>query len=89
MMARLMQFDHTEARRYVTETLGMIWDEPFAERLDLVLFHQMLNQEDFDVLVREYAFRVKTLFDPASYGFWARMLLAARFALRITWLPKG
>jgi len=83
-----LYYDHRASYQYVTETLGMHWDEPFAERMDGVMGVMGLTQEDFDKMVREYAFRVSTLFDPKSYSFWGRMLLGVRFITGLQWTPK-
>lgn len=71
-------FDNTEAKRYV-EHIGMIWDEHFAKRTEAIAHEYGITQEQWDIMVREYAWRTKTLLSPSYYTTLQRILIALRF----------
>lgn len=73
-----MHYNHEAGKKYV-KLLGMQWDEVFAERVDGVALKSGLTQPQWDVMVHEYAWRVKCLFTPSLYPWRARILLALHF----------
>lgn len=75
----VLNYDHEPSIVYVTQTLGMGWDADFAARVDQVAHHLEITQEQFEVMVREYAWRIKTMFHPRSYTYWQRILMALYF----------
>lgn len=75
----MSNYNHSNARQYVENMDGMIWDEPFANHIDDVIYTHGISQEGFDELVREYAHRVQTMFNPNSYPWWVRICIAAKF----------
>ena len=73
-----MHYHHDDGKAYVKQ-LGLQWDRAFAERVDMVALKNGLTQPQWDVMVREYAWRVKCLFNPKMYSWKARILLAMHF----------
>ena len=71
-------YDTTAAQEYVKQ-IGMIWDEVFAARVDAVAHENGITQEQYDVMVREYAWQVKVLFTPRQYTRLGRIFLALHF----------
>ena len=73
-----MHYHHDDGKAY-SASLGLGWDEAFAERADKVALKHGLTQPQWDVLVREHAWRVKCLFNPKMYPWKVRFLLAFHF----------
>ncbi len=73
-----MNYNHADGKRYV-KMIGLLWDEEFAARVDKVAHAHGITQPQFNVMVREHAWRIKCLFNPNSYAPWQRVLLAAYF----------
>lgn len=61
------------------DSIGIPFDSEdfsqFSERAD----EYDLTQEQFDFVMREHAWRVKVLFNPKTYRFFVRILLALSF----------
>ncbi len=73
-----LHYDHQKGKDFCECNL-MQWDTGFAERMDQVAHAQGVTQEQWDVMVREYAWRVKCLFNPANYTLTQRIGLALHF----------
>ena len=73
-----MHYNHEAGKEYV-KSIGLQWDVAFAERVDSVALQSGLTQVQWDVLIREYAWRVKCMFTPPLYSWKQRLLLAAHF----------
>lgn len=73
-----LHYDHSNGKAYC-EMLEMPWDEDFASRIDELAHEAGLNQEQWDLMVREYAWRVKWMFTPTTYSFTQRIMLALHF----------
>jgi len=73
-----MNYGHGDARAYARQ-LALVWDQDFARRIDAVAFENDISQDQFDVLAREYIWKVKCLFTPTYYPLGARLLIALKF----------
>jgi len=73
-----MNYDHTAAKAYV-KYIGMIWDEQFADRIDKIAGENGITQDQFDLMVREYSWRVKYMFIPTEYSWVQRIGIALHF----------
>lgn len=73
-----MNYDHSNGKAYVAH-IGMQWDDNFAARVDKVAHDNGITQEQFDVMVREYAWQVKVMFTPKQYDWRSRVLIALHF----------
>lgn len=73
-----LHYDHTAGQEYC-KMLGMGWDEAFAKRVDTTAHENDITQEQFDVMVREYAWRVKTMWNPRKYTIVQRIMIALFF----------
>ena len=74
-----MHYNHSDSKEYVLKQLEMEWDREFAERVDQVANENGITQEQFDIMVKEYAWRVKSLFDPSLYKWTDRIRIALHF----------
>lgn len=81
MVVPNLHYDHSPGKRYCEE-LGMGWDFAFADRADGVAHEHGLTQEQWDVMVREYAWRIHTLFEPTNYTWPQRIHFAFAMAAR-------
>ena len=81
----MTHYDNTASQAYV-QHIGMIWDESFAARVDVVAHENGITQEQYDVMVREYAWQVNNLFTPSQYSWLTRVFLALHFLIP---LKKG
>ena len=50
-----------------------------AERADFLASEAGITQDQFDLMIREYAWRVKCMFTPSQYSWLARIGLAIHF----------
>lgn len=73
-----MNYDHSKGKAFVA-AIDMHWDEAFASRVDRVAHENGITQEQFDVMVREYAWQVKVMFTPKQYDWRSRILIALHF----------
>lgn len=73
-----MNYDHTAGKAYC-DSIGMMWDEAFAERVDEVAFLHNITQDQFDIMVQEYAWRVKVMWNPPQYSYLQRIAIALHF----------
>lgn len=83
-----MNYSHDAGMAYAKQ-LGMEWDAPFAARADAVAHEHGITQEQFDVMVREYSWKMRQTFTPANYPWHARLLLALHFVNPFNSNPFG
>ena len=76
--ANQLHYDHQPGKDFCGR-YAMKWDTSFAERMDKIAHKQGLTQEQWDVMVREHAWRLKTLFNPANYTLRERLRMASYF----------
>ena len=73
-----IKYDYDSARDFCTE-LGMTFLEEWVPAIDQSFRKLELTQAQVDQLMREYIWRVHYLFDPKTYSWRARILLALHF----------
>jgi hypothetical protein len=78
IIMRRRKYNHQPGKDYVAG-LGMFWDEAFADVADPIAREHGLDQKAWDEMVRQYAWRVKCLFDPRLYPYWQRIKIACHF----------
>jgi len=77
-VSRDTNYDHEAGKRYCA-MLGLQWDEDFARRADEMAHDNDMTQAQFDLLVREYAWKIAWLFCPRTYPWKTRVKLALHF----------
>ena len=76
---RFIPYDHQPGKDYC-EQIGLpYWDEIFANRIDALVRERDLSQDDWDLMVREYAWEIKCMSTPSSYSIWQRIKIACYF----------
>ncbi len=72
---------HYGASREYAEQLGMSWMEEWVPAIDKLFAEMGLSQDEVDLLMREYMWRIKHLFTTSNYTFWQRVKIALYFLL--------
>lgn len=75
-------YDWKPMRDYV-EQIGGKMMEDWVPATDQEFDAAGLTQAQAEAMFRSYAWRVKHLFNPASYTYWHRALIAAYFLFKI------
>jgi hypothetical protein len=70
---RKKKFNHQPGKDYCKQIGLPYWDTEFADRMDLMARELEFNQKEWDRAVREYAWKVKIMWNPANYSIWQRI----------------
>lgn len=81
-----LNYDYTASKIYCEHVCGLVWMPWMLVNPDADAFRLKLTQEQVATLMRHHLWNVKILFDPKTYTFVQRILLAIYFLTR--WKPK-
>ncbi len=73
-----LNYNHGPGKRYC-DSINMLWDAEFAARADALVYDEGLTQDQWDLLIREHAWRIKWLFSPRNYSWRDRLAIALFF----------
>ena len=80
---RKTDYNTETVRDYITHTLKLPVDEQGLDEFNDVARQLGLSQLEFEVLVRFHGNTVKRLFDPKSYSYIQRVLIALNFLFKV------
>lgn len=78
-MTKILHYDYTESYQYC-EDIGLHWlGDDFLIEADKDAFLTGFTQNQVDVAMRHHLWQVRHLFNPKSYKWYQRILLAFHF----------
>lgn len=73
-----LRYDYTAAKAY-SDSLGLTWAESWLPAIDATFKGAGLTQDQVDLAMREWSWRIAYLFNPKTYSFVQRLKLAGHF----------
>jgi len=74
-----MHYDYEASKKYCT-SIGLVWlGDNFILEADKDAFNAGFTQEQVDLAIRHYLWRVKYLFTPKNYSWVSRILIVVYF----------
>lgn len=74
-----MNYDYVESKAFC-KSIGLVWlGDDFVRAADEEAFKLNFTQDQIDAAMRHHFWQVKFLFDPKSYKWYKRPLLAWHF----------